>query len=172
MASPFRCTPFHSFGGKTSTAACGAWHTSVMTRPKLQWWMWACRDKLDPSIVNHLVEVFYYISITHYVMQSLPSWPDDSHSTLLLVSAVHQRHSVRPGTYSKRAADDENRDGVTSAETSTFPTTSSPFLPLFCLSFRWLSKMFPPWCCWRGLSKSDCNGTLHWPTDIPEVCAD
>ena len=55
----------------------------------------------------------------------------------------------------------------------------------FCLSFRWLSKMFPPWCCWWGLSKSDCNGTLHetftdtekyggpwWPSDIPEVDAD
>ena len=93
-------------------------------------------------MVNHLVEMFCYISITHYVMQSLPCWPDDSHSTLLLVNAVHQRHSVRPGTYSKRAADDENRDDVTRAETSIFPTTSSPFLPPFALAFGGCRKCF------------------------------
>ena len=80
----------------------------------------------------------------HSVRDAIPTlhWPDDSHSTLLLVNDVHQRHSVRPGTYSKRAADDENRDDVISAETSIFPTTSSPFLPPFALAFGGCRKCF------------------------------
>ena len=80
----------------------------------------------------------------HSVRDAIPTlhWPDDSHSTLLLVNDVHQRHSVRPGTYSKRAADDENRDDVTCAETSISPTTSSPFLPPFALAFGGCRKCF------------------------------
>ena len=92
------------------------------------------------SFCGGVLLLYFYHSLLDAI--PTPHWPDDSHSTILLVNDVHQRHSVRPGAYSRRAADDENRDDVISAETSIFPTTRSPFLPPFALAFGGCRKCF------------------------------